>query len=304
MTAEHLATRQYGLITLFQALAAGLTIGQIEHRCRIGRWRVVRPGVYVVVGTPPSWEQQVLAAVLASGSTAVASHGTAARLLGLDVGAIDAIELTTSRPRQVRLDGVVGHRSFHLFDCDHTRRAGIPCTTVARTVVDLSNRVDEPSLGKALDGAQRRRQVRLGEVHRCVGRLGPAPGRSPKKIERVLARRWPGYDPGDSDLETRVLRLIVAAGLPLPRQQYRVQVQGRRFRLDLAYPDRLIGIELDGWEFHKTRSAFDDDRVRDDLLRLAGWTIYHFTSTMTDEFIVATIAAALGLSTVGALDRV
>jgi very-short-patch-repair endonuclease len=114
-------------------------------------------------------------------------------------------------------------------------------------------------------------------------------------VERLLARRWPGYDPGESDLETRVLRLIVAADLPIPRQQYRVQIQGRVFRLDLAYPDRLLGIELDGWEFHHTRSAFDDDRVRDNLLRLAGWTIHHFTSAMPDDFIVSTIAAALAL---------
>jgi very-short-patch-repair endonuclease len=122
-------------------------------------------------------------------------------------------------------------------------------------------------------------------------------------IQALLAKRWPGYDPGESDLETRVLRLIVVAGLPIPRQQYRIRLQGRSLRLDLAYPAQLIAIELDGWEFHRTRAAFDDDRMRDNLLRLAGWTVHRFTSSMTDEFILTTIAAALQLTTVGSIDR-
>jgi hypothetical protein len=99
MSPEAIAARQYGLITLWQALAAGLSVGQIKHRCRTGRWRVLRPGVYVVVGTPPSWQQAVLAAVFASGPTAVGSHGTAARLDALGVGDIDAIEVPRGRAR-------------------------------------------------------------------------------------------------------------------------------------------------------------------------------------------------------------
>jgi very-short-patch-repair endonuclease len=174
----------------------------------------------------------------------------------------------------------------------------------ARTIVDLSSRLDVRALGRALDLAQRRRLLRLADVHRCMRRLGPAPGRSPKTIEAVLGQRWPGYDPGESDLETRVLRLVVVAGLPIPRQQYGVRTQGRSFRLDLAYPEQMIAIELDGWEYHRTRVAFDDDRVRDNLLRLAGWSVHHFTSSMSDDFIVTTIAAAVGLATVGSIERV
>jgi very-short-patch-repair endonuclease len=92
----------------------------------------------------------------------------------------------------------------------------------------------------------------------------------------------------------------VAAGLPLPRQQYRVRVKGRNFRLDLAYPEHRVAIELDSWEFHHTRSAFEDDRVRDSLLRLEGWTVYHFTTSMSVEFIVSTIRAAIARSDSGA----
>jgi hypothetical protein len=166
VTAEAIAARQLGLITLAQALASGLHIGQAEHRVRTGRWIAVRPGVYLVAGAPRTAEQTVLAAVLAAGSTALASHGTAARLHGFEIDPLDAIEVTSRRPRQVRLEGVVGHRSLHLFDVDRTRRGPIPFTTAARTIVDLSTRVDQVVLGRALDRALRRRVVRLAELHR------------------------------------------------------------------------------------------------------------------------------------------
>jgi hypothetical protein len=215
-------------------------------------------------------------------------------LHGFVLGDVGAIELTTDRVRRVRLEGVVAHRSLHLFDADRTRQALIPCTSMARVLVDLSSRVDPRMLGKALDEAHRRRKLRLEDLHRCIGRLPPAPGRSPRVIRNLLASRWPGYDPGDSDLETRVLRVIVGAGLPPPRQQLPVSVFGRRFRLDLAYPDRMIAIECDGWDVHRTRTAFDADRTRDLLLTRAGWTVLRFTSEMSDELIVASVRAALG----------
>jgi very-short-patch-repair endonuclease len=93
-------------------------------------------------------------------------------------------------------------------------------------------------------------------------------------------------------LETRVLRALVAAGLPPPRQQYRVRIAGRTCKIDLAYPDLLIAIELDGWDSHRTRSAFDSDRERANALVLAGWVVLRFTSRSSDSEIAAVVQAA------------
>jgi very-short-patch-repair endonuclease len=60
-----------------------------------------------------------------------------------------------------------------------------------------------------------------------------------------------------------------------------VVVDGEEFRLDAAYPRYRIGIEYQGWDPHRTRSAFDADHRRDRLLTLAGWSILYFTSATT-----------------------
>ncbi|MDQ4132342.1 MAG: endonuclease domain-containing protein [Actinomycetota bacterium] len=141
-------------------------------------------------------------------------------------------------------------------------------------------------------GAVQRRILRLDVLRRCTGRLVGALGRRPRAIDDLLAARLPGYDPGDSDLETRVLRLVAASALDLPVQQYRVRLAGRTYRIDLAYPDIKLAVELDGWDAHRSRSAFEHDRARANALVVAGWTVIPFTSRFTDAEILDCIAAA------------
>jgi very-short-patch-repair endonuclease len=111
-------------------------------------------------------------------------------------------------------------------------------------------------------------------------------------IHALLAARLDGYDAGDSDLETKVLRWLVTAGLAPARQQFRVLLEGRTCKIDLAYPELKIAIELDGWDTHRTRSAFDDDRARANALVLAGWIVLRFTSRSTADEVVEAVRAA------------
>lgn len=80
--------------------------------------------------------------------------------------------------------------------------------------------------------------------------------------------------------------MLVEAGLPEPRQQHVVRLPGHRYLLDIAYPDRKMVIEYDGWDTHRTRNSFDEDRVRANLLVANGWTMLRLTSAMTDKQIV------------------
>jgi len=287
-----IAVAQHGLVTADQARAAGLTRQQIRWLTRSGAWKAIRPKVYALVGVPPTWVQAVAAAVLAVGPEAWASHATAAALWAMPRIEPYAIEVVTPLGRRVGLPGVTGHRSSALFTKDLSAHRRVPVTTPERTLVDLSARMAPDQLGTILDDGLRRRLIRLDRVGACVGRLACAPGRSPATVHALLAERLPGYDPGDSDLETQVLRILVTAGLPPPVQQHRVRLGNRSVKIDLAYPELLVAIELDGWEFHGNRTAFDQDRARANLLVAAGWTLLRFTSRSPAEEIVSCVLAA------------
>ncbi len=290
---NQIAVSQHGLITLEQALKAGLSTGQIRHKVRSGEWTVARPRVYAVGGAPASWAQTVAAAALSLQPRAWVSHGTAAGLWGFRGADADDLHLVVDLHRRVRTEGVTTHRSGALFAADLTRYQRIPVTSPERTLVDLSAAVAVAALGRILDDGLRRRIIRLDRLRLCVARLAKSPGRRPSVIHDLLVSRLPAYDPGDSDLEARVLRLLVASGLPAAVQQHRVRIGGRTFRLDLSYPSAKLAIELLGWEFHSSRSAFDDDRARTNALVLAGWTVLEFTSRSADATIVASVTAAL-----------
>jgi len=284
---NRLTRRQRSLISRAQALAAGITDAQIKALLQQRVWVEIRPGAYAVAGAAPSWEQAVLAVLLSAGGGTWASHRTAAFLCATRrVAQPDCIDVVTALDRRVTLDGVDGHRSRELFDADVTLRAGIPTVTPSRALVDIAGSFRHDDLGKALDDLLRRRLCTLDDVRRCVSRLHPGPGRSLRAMHDVLAERWAEYDPGDSDLETRALRAIAKAGLPLPKQQHRMHLGGRQVRIDLAYPELKIAIEVDSWEYHgKVRSAFDLDHIRRDELVLLQWTPFTFTSAMSDEYL-------------------
>lgn len=287
------AARQHCLVTRRQALDAGLSPDAVRARLRSGRWLGIRYDVYAIAGMAPTWEQAVLAAALAFGPGAVASHETAGRLWELPSLGGDGIELTSDRAHRVRLEGVASHRTVAWLAMEHTTRCGIPVTSVARTLVDLSGRRTVGQLGTATDKAMREGNLRVADLRRCVAGLSPAPGRKPRRIHTVLAKRLDGYEPGESDLEMFVLRAIVSHANPEPIQQHWVTLSERRCRIDFAYPERRLAIEVDGWDAHRSRSAFDGDRARENDLVVAGWRVFRFTSSWKSSDIGRTVAAAL-----------
>ena len=289
-----LAARQYGLVTLAQVGQVGFARYHVEVQLERNRMRRIRSGVFAVNGAPATWEQGALAAVLASGPEAVASHSTAGVVWGLpNVFHEVTFEVSTPRPRRVRQPGVRVHRTVGFLEMEHTIHKSVPVTSVARTLVDLSGSMSVVQLGIATDYARRHLHLTLPQLQRCVAGLAPAPGRKPTRIHAVLRARLEHHDETESGLEMRVLRAIVAAGLPEPVQQYWVDVGGRWRRIDLAYPELKLGIEVDGFGPHSDRSAFDGDRARENELEIINWGRLHFTSAFSDKQIAATVAAKL-----------
>jgi hypothetical protein len=288
-----IARTQHGLVTRAQAREHGATDQAIGRRVAAGRWSRARRGVYVLGAVPTTWHQRVLAAVLAVGLGALASHRTGARLWNL-VDRSGSIELVIGVDRHVLQPGVLVHRSRDLSEIDRAAVDGVPCTSLPRTIIDAAASADSALVGRWVDIGIRDHQLDVGSVAARASQLAVRGRPLPRSLADALAVRSDGHDPGRSALEARVLDAIARAGLPMPERQWRVErASGRSAFIDLAYPGHRLAIELDGWAEHGLRSAFDADRARGNELVLAGWRLLRFTWSMTDDEIVAAIAAAL-----------
>lgn len=288
-----LALTQHGVVTRAQALAAGATDSAIRRRVAAGQWQRVRPGAYAIGAAATTWEQSVMATVLAAGDDVLASHRTAARLWGL-VDRSGRVEVLVPGDRVVRLRGVTAHRSRHLPEVDRDQRDGIPCTSMARTLVDLAPSAGDRLVGRWVDLALRDGHADVVSIASRAADLTVRGRHLPTSLMAALAIRNDGYDPGRSALESRVLAALARAGIESPVRQHPFErANGSKGFIDLAYPEDRVAIELDGWAEHGLRSAFDADRVRGNELVLAGWRLLRFTWTMSDDEICAAIAAAL-----------
>jgi hypothetical protein len=133
-----LAARQYALVTTTQIYEAGFSDEQLRRRERSGQLVPVLRGVHRVGGAPTSFEQRLLAHVLAGGPGAGASHTAAARLWELPGFSDDYIEVSKPRGRSQRIANGRIHGSLWLPDHHLAAVEGIPATTPARTIFDLA----------------------------------------------------------------------------------------------------------------------------------------------------------------------
>ena len=267
--------------------------GARDKALSAGRLESVRPGVYLLPGVQPTWDTAVMAAVLAAGPDAVASHGTAVILWRLFDGPPPTQferEIHLTVPRQRRLEGVVVHRHV-LTARERARRRSVPVTSVARTLFDLASLVDAEQLGRCTDEALRRRILNLRELdrildlHRGGGRRRLAP------VCQVLAERLPGYDPGANAWEKEMDRQWDLLGLPTAQRQYWIVTAGGRYRLDRAIPELRLGVEWVGEEFHGQKGRFARDRIRISDLVQMGWDVVEVAPGWTSERIRRTVLA-------------
>lgn len=268
-----LAVQQFGVVTMQQLVALGMSVRQIERLLGKDLLIPMHRGVYRASAVAPSFRQRLLAACLAGG--AVASHRGAAAMWGLR-GVAPVVEVTVAGRRRPELEGVVAHSSARLGDDDLARQGAIPLTRIGRTLLDLGA-VSPCLVEPALEDAIHRGLVTLSSVGATLERVG-VHGRSGTAVLRALVEeRAPGRQPTESPLEDALVRLLRRHGLPEPSRQYPVRVPGgSAVRLDLAYPDLKLAIEADGRIWHSGRSDFERDRWRGNVLASLGWTTLRF----------------------------
>lgn len=262
-----LAARQHGLITQAQVVGLGGTRGAVRHRVEVGRWALVAPGVYRVAGVPATWKQRALAACLVAGPGAVLSHRSAAVLWGVSGFRPGPLEITVPAGRSTRNALARVHRSSSPREI--VRRDGVPVTRPAQTIVDLAAVVGGRRLEEAVDDVLCRRLCTLDDLAGAA----EARRRGSRALAAVLGA-WSGDGLAEQVAEMRVVRALLAAGLPNPVRQYEIR-SGREFvaRVDLAYPADVVAIELDGFRWHAGRGPFRSDRLRRNRIEAAGWRL-------------------------------
>lgn len=270
-----LARRQHGLVSLEQLRDLGLDGATVRKRASIGTLHRIHQGVYAVGHLRLTLKGQWMAAVLACGPGAVLSHRSAAALWGLREDKRTVIDVTAPNRRGRIPQGISAHRDGSVSAGDRTVVDGIPCTTVARTVLDFAAAAPIWELRKTVSEAEVLRILNHHAVRELIkrsrGRRGVA------RLRMLMDEIHPQAKRTRSEMEIMFLEMCRRAWLPQPEVNVILDVGGRRVRPDFLWRDAGLIMEADGRRFHDTDSAFQSDREREQRLQLAGWRVSRCT---------------------------
>jgi len=255
-----IAARQHGNATRLQLLNAGFTNNAIARRVAAGQLHRVHNGVYAVGRPPQTALERASAAVLACGPTAALSHLPALALWDLAGWPARVEEVVVSqdrRPSTVRV-----HICRTLLPRDVRRRHGIPVTSPARTLLDCAPLLTDRARTRAVNDALRAKLLKPAHLAELLLRCPTHPG---AQSLRQLVETEAGVT--RSVLEDMFLAFCRRYGLPRPKVNQRVN----GYEVDFLFEVEALIVEVDGWDFHRSRDSFERDRIRDaDIYEAAG----------------------------------
>jgi hypothetical protein len=261
---------QGGSITRAQLRRIGFSDRVIDRWIACGWLIPLHRGVYAVGHLPRTHLSRWWAAVLACGEEATTSHGTAAAAHGL-LRPHSRVHVTT--PGRRWRPGIANHRAR----VAAVYIDGLPCTTVARTLADLSGAVPYRVLESAVRQAQVRGVLAVEEIGEVV--LDCPRPRGIRRLRAILEDPV-ALQPTRSGEERAALRALLHAGHPWP-------VVGRKVPetdelVDFHWPSRRLVLEIDG-PTHETPVQRARDRRRDARLRRLGWHVVRVPADQAQE---------------------
>lgn len=275
-----LAERQLGLFTIGQAITCGFDKFAVVRMLGSGRCVHVGKGVYRVCGTPRTWEQRALAAVLAAGPYAALSHRAAAALWTVPGFKPNRVEVTKPHGRNRRSGRLWVHGSLWL-PAHHTTMLGpIRVVTPARMLCDIAGQVHEKKLARAVDNCLSLNLVKIDVLIKTFeewarrGRTGSAAMRD------VLEPRGDGYVAPASELEALFLDFLDDVGLRHPAREVALGDDEPIGRVEMVYRDVKVLVELDGRRNHTALLDREADALRDMRFTAAGWSVLRITWKM------------------------
>jgi hypothetical protein len=259
-----------GLTTTFELRANGLSHSAISKRVARGALYRRYPGVYSYGPGDLSDEAQAMAAVLAAGPGAVLAHLSVAKLFRTSRFPAPIPHVLVPRRHQP-IAGIVVHECRCLDPLDVTVFRGVPVTTVARMLVDLSDVLTKFQLANVIYEAAYRNRFNLAATRRAMRR---ANGRHNLHVlEQAIELYLAGSAGTRSALEDAFLRLLQFAGVTEPLVN--MEVLGEE--VDCRWPESMLVVEVDGPGHRNRPPALRDDARKDAKLRAAGYTVLRFT---------------------------
>jgi very-short-patch-repair endonuclease len=266
-----LAGRQHEVVKTAQLVELGFTHQSIARRVEAGRLHPWHEGVFAVGRRDLTRDGVLMAAALACGHDALVSHRSAAVALELFDFPLHVIEVTVPGLGSRRRPGLRIHRTRSLESTERSDVRAIPVTSVARTLLDLSGTIAPRHLRRCYERAERNGILDRAALVACIeahrGRRGIG-----------ALRRLAAYDPTAasrtrSELELLFLDFCREEDLPIPL----VNTQVAGYEVDMLWRDASLIVELDSWEFHGDREAFERDRAKASDLKLAGYDVVRVT---------------------------
>ena len=268
-----LATPQHAVLSLAQLVDLGMAPSTVRSRAKAGRLHRIHHGVYALVPEALlTKEGRWMAAVLACGPGAVLSHRAAAALHGLRRTDRTNIDVTVPRRRLCRHAGIDVHRSTMLTDADITTVHRIPCTSVARTFLDLAAVLPRRPVERAFDQAEMEDVLNMRAIDDVLRRNPKHRGAA--IVEAILEEDYIGKAPTASELEEAMFALCRRVDAPLPLVNRWVDLGDGEppIKADFLWRQQRVIVETDGRKYHGTRQARERDSRRDQRAILAGWT--------------------------------
>jgi predicted transcriptional regulator of viral defense system len=267
-----IAGKQHGVLSLAQLVVLGLSERTVQDRCARGRLHRIHRGVYSLVPRELLTRRgHWMAAVLMCGAGAVVSHRTAAVLHGLlDYNGANTDVAIPSRYSR-RRGSVAVHGSTNLTPADLTVKDNIPCTTTARTLLDLADVVERRRLERAFDQTEMMGEFDLRAVEDQL-RRNPTRAAA-RKVKALLDEHYIGSTPTENELEEAFLALCRRIDVPPPELQQWIMLPdgGDPIRADFLWRNERVVVETDGARVHGTAQARQRDPRRDQRLTVYGW---------------------------------
>jgi very-short-patch-repair endonuclease len=257
-----LAATQYGVATHAQLAELGFTRSAIGRAVERGRLHRLHRGVYAVGHAAITDHGTCLAAVLACGHGALLSHRSAGWLWGLLPACPIPAEVTAPNRGRARV-GIGLHRVAKLEEADLGRSEGIPVTAVPRTLLDIASSGATKCLQRSVDRAERLGLLDLIEIDAMLARNRGRSGVSALRDALGIYR-----DPAFTRSRAERLLLDALRRTGVARPAVNAFVEG--FEIDAYWEKERFAVEVDGWQFHRSRAAFESDPLRQEQLKLAG----------------------------------